>query len=275
MIIDRNTGLCEEIDNTTVQLSPNHGGHLVPDSIVLHYTAQTSTDGAVRSLSDPARKVSAHFVLGRDGELVQLVPLNKVAWHAGRSSWKGRSGYNKYSIGIEIVNAGPLVESPDETYRTWYKKVIPKDQVEYAGSFLSTEAPLYWHAYTKVQMDACWELCATLIEMYGIKEIVGHEEISPGRKTDPGPVFPLDRFRDRLLNSRDQDEEAEVDTQIEDLSGVVDVLPDDVLNVRSAPNTSGDKLGHLNKGTEVKILDTDGQWIKISTEGWVSGRHVK
>jgi N-acetylmuramoyl-L-alanine amidase len=270
-IEDREKGLVSPTlasDNIEYAKTPNMGAALSPDSVVIHYTAQTSTDGAVRSLSDPKRKVSAHFVIGRDGLIIQMVPLNRQAWHAGRSSYHGRVGYNKYSIGIELVNAGPLVCDNDNNYRTWYKSKIPNDQVEFGRGY-------HWHSYTKEQIDACWDLCDLLLDTYGIKEILGHEEISPGRKTDPGPAFPLDKFRDRLLNSRDQDEGAEIDTEIEDLTGMIQLPFGETLNLREESNTSAPKLGKMNNKVKVKILEEDGNWTRVSVEGWVSGRYVK
>jgi len=270
MNINRDTGIVSDIDYVE---SPNQGGQLVPDSIVIHYTAQTSTKGAIRSLSDPTRKVSAHFVLGRDGLLTQMVPLNRVAWHAGKSSYNGRVGYNKYSIGIEIVNAGPLSKDQGGLFRTWYKGSIPEDEVEemYRGS-LNYE---YWHLYTKAQLDTLWNICALLVDVYGIKEVVGHEEISPGRKTDPGPAFPLDRFRDRLLNSRDQEDGAEYDIPEDSLTGVVNVPPGETLNLRATNHGDGSILGEITNGAQVKILDEEGRWTKVSIEGYVAGRYVK
>ena len=274
MTINRSTGIVSGIRQEN---SPNVGAQLVPDSIVIHYTAQTSTEGAIRSLRDPSRKVSAHFVLGRDGELVQMVPLNKQAWHAGRSSYNGRIGYNKYSIGIEIVNAGPLTQSKDNKYRTWYKSVIPDDQVEH-DSGRSPVVPAtdnYWHSYAKEQIDKCWEICDLLIQVYGIKEVVGHEEISPRRKIDPGPAFPLDTFRNRLFGHRDEDDTAEIDIEPQDIQCTVEVPVGETLNLRTSSNPTAPVLAELAKGAEVKVLDEQGRWTKVSVEGYVAGRYLR
>jgi N-acetylmuramoyl-L-alanine amidase len=90
--------------------SPNLGQDFPsdPDTIVLHYTAGGNADSAVQTFKNPLTRTSAHLIIGQDGKVIQMVPFNKIAWHAGESQYEGRTGFNKYSIGIEIDNAGPL-----------------------------------------------------------------------------------------------------------------------------------------------------------------------
>jgi AmpD protein len=103
-------------------------------------------------------KVSAHFLICRDGELVQFVPCSQRAWHAGESSWKGRTRCNDFSVGIELEGTG--------------------------------EVP-----YTDAQYDRLAALTRALEARYGIRDIVGHSDIAPGRKHDPGPSFDWKRYR--------------------------------------------------------------------------------
>lgn len=111
-------------------------------------------------------RVSAHFVIRRDGDLIQFVACASRAWHAGASSWRGRSACNDFSIGIEL-------EGVDER---------PYDDRQYARLA---------------------ELARGLFERYAIESIVGHEHIAPGRKTDPGPAFDWRRFEfESQLESR-------------------------------------------------------------------------
>ena len=84
-----------------------------PDMIVLHYTAGTSAESSALFLTRPDVSASAHLVIGRDGEVFQLVPFNIEAWHAGKSWYAGRGGLNHYSIGIELDNLGKLRFSGD------------------------------------------------------------------------------------------------------------------------------------------------------------------
>ena len=103
-------------------------------------------------------KVSAHFLIRRDGALVQFVPCERRAWHAGASIWRGRTRCNDFSIGIEV-------EGADD---------VPFENAQYAALSVLTKA---------------------LQRAYPIADIVGHSDIAPGRKTDPGPHFDWGRFR--------------------------------------------------------------------------------
>ncbi|MBI2509969.1 MAG: 1,6-anhydro-N-acetylmuramyl-L-alanine amidase AmpD [Betaproteobacteria bacterium] len=105
-----------------------------------------------------ALKVSAHFLIRRDGELVQFVPCDRRAWHAGASSWCGRERCNDYSIGVELEGTG--------------------------------EAP-----FTDAQYERLAELTRALKTRYPIAGIAGHSDIAPSRKTDPGPHFDWARYR--------------------------------------------------------------------------------
>ena len=89
--------------------TPNHGGVMTPEYLVMHYTAGSSAESAVAWLCNPEAKASAHLVIGRDGSITQLAAFNRSAWHAGQSRWAGRNSLNAFSIGIELDNAGKLV----------------------------------------------------------------------------------------------------------------------------------------------------------------------
>jgi N-acetylmuramoyl-L-alanine amidase len=175
--------------------SPNRGATFVPSSptlIVEHYTAGPSLDGTVRSFSDPERKASSQLVIDRDGTIVQMVDLNRVAWHAGESSWQNMPHVNLYSIGIEHVNAG-LLKKVGSKYVAWWGGVIPDKEVTIIDG-----AP--WHAYTQQQLAASLEVQKVLIGTYKtITDIVAHSDIAPGRKIDTGPAFPLSNFRGILF----------------------------------------------------------------------------
>ena len=106
-------------------------------------------------------KVSSHFLIRRDGALIQFVPCAKRAWHAGASAWRGRERCNDFSIGVEL-------EGVDES------------------------------AYADAQFRTLSRLFLTLRERYTIVDVVGHADISPGRKTDPGSAFDWGRFREFL-----------------------------------------------------------------------------
>jgi N-acetylmuramoyl-L-alanine amidase len=179
----------------TFSPSPNIGEKFtsgLPDTIILHYTATMDAARAIYMLSDPAREVSAHLVVDRDGRITQLVPFNTIAWHAGKSKWGERESLNKFSIGIEIVNAGPLTLE-NKTFLTWDKLPIPNNEV-YPRLNNNSEIE-YWHIYPKRQIEVLEFICKNLISTYNIKAILAHSEIAPDRKIDPGPALNLENFK--------------------------------------------------------------------------------
>ena len=187
----------------TVHLeSPNRGevfGEGLPDTLILHYTACPTAQSAVDILCDGARegRVSAHLVVGRDLSVAQLLPFNVVGWHAGVSSWDGREGLNRYSIGIEIDNAGQL-EEKDGRYLSWFGQEYPAEEVVF-GVHRNQSQETPWHRFPPAQLELVEALAELLVRHYGMRYVLGHEEIAPGRKIDPGPAFPLDALRARLL----------------------------------------------------------------------------
>lgn len=175
--------------------TPNCGGpYKELKYVCLHYTAGATLEGAVNTLCDPNRKASAHFIVGRDGKIAQLVPCNIKSWHAGTSEYKGLSGLNGYSIGIEIVNHGMLTQNQAGQWITWSGKVIPNDQVIVAKH--RNGGPVKgWQTYTEEQLDAVFNLTQLLVKTYNLEEIITHEEIAPLRKFDPGPALDLEQLK--------------------------------------------------------------------------------
>lgn len=239
-----------------------------PDSIIIHYTGSKSGESSAAYLCKDHVKASAHIVLDRSGHIYQLVPFNIVTWHAGKSSYNGRSGFNNFSIGIEIDNAG-FLEKVNNGYKAWFGKVYPESEVVQA-IHRNENKPRYWHTYTQQQIKLTIDLCKVLMDRYpSITTILGHEEISVGRKQDPGPAFPLDRVRDLLQGNRE-----ETFDSVEAYEGVVNVAQ---LNIREMPSINAD-LAHspLQEGTKVKVISEYKGWYKVeaTVEGWVSGDFV-
>ena len=236
---------------------------------MLHYTAGPTLISAVRTLTSPRVSASAHLIIDRDGSVVQLAPFNIVTWHAGRSSYAGRKGYNNYSIGIEMVNEGHLKKS-GSIYRSWSgRKYSDEDVVE--AIHRNQTRTKYWHTYTEEQIETVTEICELLMSAYDIKYVLGHEEVSPKRKSDPGPAFPLDKIRNKLMNSSRQEDDDETELEI----GRVTV---NKLNIRSAPSSSGEPVSRpLVKNTKVKILKEKNGWKKVSVEveGWCYGKYIE
>ena len=155
-----------------------------PDMIVLHYTAGTSAESSSIFLTRPDVSVSAHLVIGRKGEVFQLVPFNIEAWHAGKSWYAGRGGLNRYSLGIELDNLEKLRFSGN-LFVAECGRVVPPDEVY---TDCSGDHPTYWHRYTERQIRVLQEICSLLEETYPIRDVVGHSVITP-RKIDPGPAL--------------------------------------------------------------------------------------
>ena len=138
--------------------SPNYGKLIKPRLIVIHYTGDNSTSGALSWLTSPKSRVSAHLVIDKKGVVYQLLPFDVAAWHAGVSEYEGQKGVNNFSIGIENVGIGDV-----------------------------------WPA---AQVDANREVISALCDAYSITDIVGHEDVAPGRKVDPGPRYPWGEVTD-------------------------------------------------------------------------------
>jgi N-acetylmuramoyl-L-alanine amidase len=250
------------------QQTPNVGGGLRPSYVVLHYTAGRDVDSSVRSLSTrkPQGNASAHIVLGRDGTIVQLAPFNVVTWHAGVSQWNGVNGLNNHAIGIEMDNAG-LLHREGERFVSWFGKTYPADDVLLAAHRHGGGVQP-WHAYAEAQIARALELCELLVAHYGLRDVLGHEDIARGRKVDPGPAFPLAAVRARALGRG-----ADVQQRL--------VVTASSLNIRSGPGAEFDKVAPaLKKGAELVLLEPQDRWSHVAVvgvtdlEGWISNDFV-
>jgi N-acetylmuramoyl-L-alanine amidase len=147
--------------------SPNCGsrrGGLVPQFVILHYTAMASADAAISYLCNPQAEVSAHYVISKSGQITQLVGEGQRAWHAGAGEWQGLDDMNSRSIGIELDNDG---ESP------------------FAAPLMdSLEALL-------VRITGVWDIPPD--------HVIGHSDMAPGRKIDPGRFFDWQRLASKGL----------------------------------------------------------------------------
>lgn len=178
MRVDAKTGLLVGVDQVLSPFFDERPPGVQPDLIVLHgislppgefggpwvarlFTGNLPADAHPEFRERAGLRVSAHLLVRRGGEVLQFVPLSARAWHAGKSSWQGRDACNDYSIGIEC-------EGADE---------VPYTDAQYAR--LSELLPMLLAAYPAITPD----------------RIVGHSDVAPGRKTDPGPSFDWGRVR--------------------------------------------------------------------------------
>ena len=161
-----------------------------PTLIVIHYSAGANIIGDRVTLTTGPH--SAHFLIGRYGELEQLVPLNRVAYHAGESSWKGRANCNAFSIGIELTNWGALTFDYDK-FISWCGTPVPSPEVLEGRHANPLWQSRFWHRYTCRQILSCQRVCDSLQAWSEIPmDITGHDVIAPKRKQDPGPAFPME-----------------------------------------------------------------------------------
>lgn len=148
-------------DDLPVREAPSANWDMRPgpvDTLVLHYTGMQSAADALDRLRDPVARVSSHYVVDEDGTVWRLVAEEHRAWHAGVSGWRGHTGLNDRSVGIEIVNPG----------HEWGYRPFPA-----------------------LQMAAVCDLCLGILRRHLIprRNVVGHSDIAPDRKTDPGELF--------------------------------------------------------------------------------------
>lgn len=254
-------------DEVEISESPNRGGKIVPEYLVIHYTAGRSGASSVSHFMSPQAKASAHIVLDRSGKIWQLVPFTARAWHAGVSAWAGRHGLNDFSIGIEIDNAGRL-QKIGNRYQAWFGGSYTEDQVIHARH-KNELSEFAWHAYTEQQLDALMRLSKLLVARYGLKDVIGHDDIAPGRKADPGPAFAMNSFRSALFG-RGELVTAESEYMVS--------VP--ALNLRGGPGTEFPVLRTLTARTRLSLLEMRSLWAKVvllegsQTEGWVRNSFV-
>lgn len=163
------------------------GGPLKPELIILHDTAGRLEKGnSVGWFKSRECGTSAHFVVERDGSITQMVRTDRRAWHAGKSEWRGRQLCNSFSIGIEIVNPGKM----DRAGRAWFGTIGAELEIEYAET--PEHGAGWWLPYTPEQIAAVKDLCRAIVAEYpDCNDITTHYAVSPGRKIDVNPLFPL------------------------------------------------------------------------------------
>jgi len=232
--------------------SGNYGG-VLPNRVatILHYTAGGSPIGTIEWFSNPLSRVSAHLLITREGEVVQFVPFNRVAYHAG-------TFYNWHSIGIELDNYGTEKLShplpADKKVRLLYwKQTVTKT----------------WEVYPDVQIARLIEVMRLLNETYGPLRTICHEDILDS-KSDPGPAFPMG------------------DVLIKTYTGIVypaPIVPTPslgtykvtayLLNVRSSPSVPAPNpnsniiIGTLKQGAILTVYEIVGDWSKIGDSKYV------
>lgn len=256
----------------------HYGGIITPTIVVLHDTASRLEAGnAARYLQNNEAKVSVHFVIERDGSIEQQVETNRRANHAGASSFHGRSGCNDFSVGIEIVNPGrmdPVPTLPDHG-RAWWGETIGSAQ---AVSTTQNGSGV-WLPYTEAQITAVILLLEALFAgIPTLTDITTHWYVSPGRKVDTNPLFPLEAIRAKVLGRDDPADLAARNAS--DPSPTATMLrvrtAGSNLNMRRWPSFNPNVIGQIPNGTLVPAIRSglfDGRaWTLVQfdgREGWI------
>lgn len=241
-----------------------------PKYLIMHYTAATTAQSAINWFANKEAKASAHLLIGRDGTVTQFAPFNSITWHAGDSQWSGLNGLNKYSIGIELVNAGRLQKTAGNWVCAVDKKVVPDNEVMIARH-KNDQSDAAWQTYTDIQLEVSIEIAALLVKTYQMADVLGHEDISPFRKSDPGPAFPMSSFRSRVMGRKNN------------LLNIYNTSTE--VNIRSGAGTQFDFVADpLPANTKVQVLKREGNWSFVEVmekvhglndvEGWVFSKYL-
>jgi N-acetylmuramoyl-L-alanine amidase len=257
--------------------SPYTGGALPSPTrfLVMHSTYGASARSSARwfQSSKNTGKASAHLVIDRDGTAIQCVRFDLVAHHAGKSRWKGIVGLNAHSIGIELANWGYL-RSGGSGWESYTGVPIPNPVManHRNGNPNGISGPISWEPYPAAQIAAAVDIARLLAATYGITEIVGHDDIAPSRKWDPGPAFDMARFRTQVFGGRAENGDI-----------LRSVAAADGLNLRAGPGVSYPVVRLLPQGTEVEPLESQGHCLSVgvvgangetTATGWVHERYL-
>lgn len=271
-------------DRAEWQETPNKRGHLVnqsPEFIIIHYTGGSSVESALNTFKNKNAKASAHLIIGQDGRIIQMGRFHERCWHAGLSQWQGIRGLNSRSVGIELVNWGWLTGGPGH-WRSWAGTRIPDDRV-IEMPHKNEGITRGWESFAETQMEKTIEVVRSLLKTYQLtpNAVLGHDDISPGRKQDPGPAFPFERFRNHLEGrDHDQTDQNSIDQLTSRMEPLFRVTAQSGLNLRQGASLTHDIIKTLAAGTHVIKLESHQHWWLVSevvegqanTTGWVYSR---
>lgn len=262
------------------------GGVITPEIVILHDTAGRLEKGNSKDFLKTSPRVSVHFVIERDGTITQLVALNRRAAHAGKSHYEGREDCNGFSIGVEIVNPGRMQRVGRSSCRAWWGEEFgigfELTEADEAFSTVEMSTPHHgagvWMDYTEEQIAAVETLLHVLFrDIPSLKDITAHWYVSPGRKVDPNPLFPLEPLRARVLGRDDPRDAASAAAIEADDEVIVRVSTGGAgLNLRATPSFNNNVLISIPNGTILRVEKTatfvGRRWGFVrygGREGWV------
>jgi N-acetylmuramoyl-L-alanine amidase len=239
--------------------------------LIMHVTTGTTMQGVVNHFKNPGSGVSAHLLIGRDGRIIQFVPLDRVAYHSGLSYWEGDENLNKLSIGIELDNAADLSGEPGSYTKRGVP--IPDSQVQRATHWKS-RVERGWHKFTPIQLEVALQVAKALKEHYGLEEILGHDVVNLKNRMDPGPLFPMKAWR---LEIFDREEPAIQLYRVKEPADIYEHLGS------KAPNPNHPSHGTLSENCMIQMRDEMGDWLLVrplvgnlsEQVGWVEKKNIK
>lgn len=260
------------------------GGVIVPEVVVIHDTASPLDAGNAANYLRTTTKASVHFVIEIDGSIEQQVPANRRAGHAGQSTFQGRSDVNAFSIGIELVNPGRMTRSGFGGAVSWWGKDFGYSEFKLVDLTTKEHGAGVWMPYPEAQIAALMGLLQALFEaVKTLRDITTHWYISPGRKIDTNPLFPLESIRARILG---RDDPAIIKAEVDSLpSNEATYVRADVrgttLNMRRWPSLNPNVIAAIPDGVVLPVL-REGifggkAWLLVQfdgREGWVSAAHT-
>lgn len=168
--------------------TPYKRGKMNPTYGVIHFTADNNPQSTIDWFMKLGREnpSSAHLLIDRSGNVTQFGKFTEILWHAGASKWKGIVGLNSHSIGIELTNLGVTPKSSTSAFLMHKNELVNR----------------WWQKYTEEQIIVLKHVCDALIGNYKLIDLIGHDDIAPGRKQDPGPAFPWERIKPISSNEK-------------------------------------------------------------------------
>jgi len=247
--------------------------------IIIHFTPGTRVESTIAHFRNESSVVSAHLLIGRDGRVIQFLPFDRIAFHAGKSWWESDTDLNRMSIGIELDNAGSLTETPNGWFR---KKIrIPDDHVQRA-TYWRESKERGWETFPEAQIDVLEKILRALLDKYGgpeAIEMLGHDDVNLANRQDPGAVFPMPAMREKVFGRREARFKVfTLDPSASLFANVEGNLPN--------PKTQPMEGGALPAGSEVKRIREAGNWslvlvVKSKNEkfrkvtGWVRSNSLE
>lgn len=224
--------------------------------IIIHYTTGTRVESTIAHFRHIDSGVSAHLLIGRDGRVIQFLPFDRIAFHAGKSWWENDTDLNRMSIGIELDNAGSLTQTPNGWFRKKIK--IPDERVERA-TYWRESKERGWEIFPDAQMTVLEKIIRAILDNYGGPdeiELLGHDDVNLANRQDPGAVFRMRDLREKIWMRREANYKVHMlDKSAAMYANVEGNLPN--------PKTKPNENGPLPAGSEVIRIREAGNWSLV------------